>query len=90
MLEYRWMLPQVARWVRVAVRCDERESGAALFAQLRGLADEIGMTPGGMTRLGWRVAADSVAEKRAEAVATKPAKRSSRDRMSLVSGGSGG
>jgi hypothetical protein len=82
LLEYHWMLPQVARWVRVAVRCDQPDSGAALFAQLRGLADEIGMTPGGLARLGWIVAADVVGEKR---VGQPAASRSSaRARMKVV------
>src|SRR5690606_36081339 len=43
----QWRIPSVARWVRLAVRCDELDAGAAHLAQLHRFADQIGMTPAG-------------------------------------------
>ena len=61
-----WIIPDVARWVRLAVRCDEPDAPATLLARLAPAADNIGMSTAGMSRLGWSVKADEVAEKRAE------------------------
>lgn len=59
-----WRLPTVAMWVRVKVRCEDPEAGAALYAQLHRFADQIGMTTAGLAEMGWRVAVDETAGKR--------------------------
>lgn len=81
----QWRSRSVAMWVRLAVRCEDTEAGAALLAQLHRFADQIGMTTAGLAEMGWKVATDEVAEKRA--AAPEPKKRSSRDRMKVVGGG---
>jgi len=74
-------------WVRLSVRCEDPEAGAALLAQLHRFADQIGMTTAGLAEMGWKVAVDETAERRADRAASKaPAKRSSRDRMKVVGG----
>lgn len=84
----RWRIRTVAMWVRLSVRCEEPDAGAALLAQLHRFADQIGMTTAGLSEMGWRVAVDEVGEKRATSKA--PKRSSSRDRMKVVSGGSAG
>ncbi len=82
----RWRIPTVAMWVRVKVRCEDPEAGAALYAQLHRFADQVGMTSAGLAEMGWAIATDEVAEKRAKNDGTgTPAKaKSSRDRMKVV------
>jgi len=80
-----WRIPTVAMWVRVKVRCEDPEAGAALYAQLHRFADQIGMTTAGLAEMGWAVAVDAVAEKRAEKKADAVERpKSSRDRMKVV------
>ena len=81
-----WRVPAVAMYVRLLARCEDHEVSASLLAQLHRFADQIGMTTAGLAEMGWKVAVDEVATKRAEPVA-KP--KSSRDRMKVVSGGAG-
>ena len=81
-----WRVPTVARWVRLAVRCDQMDAGAAHLAQLHRFADQIGMTTAGLAEMGWKVAVDEVAEKAAGKAST-PARASSRARLEVVSGG---
>jgi hypothetical protein len=64
MLSEAWRLHTVAMWVRVKVRCEDPESGAALLGQLHRFADQIGMTTAGLAEMGWKVAVDELAEKR--------------------------
>lgn len=52
----RWRIPTVAMWVRVKVRCENPDAGAALYAQLHRFADQIGMTTAGLREMGWKVA----------------------------------
>lgn len=73
-----WRVSTVAMWVRVKVRCEDLDVGAALLGQLHRFADQIGMTTAGLAEMGWKVAVDETATKRA----TRPT--SSRDRMALV------
>lgn len=81
----QWRIPTVALWVRVKVRCEAPDAGAALYAQLHRFADQIGMTTAGLAEMGWKVAVDSVAEKRAEKKADAVERpKSSRDRMKVV------
>jgi hypothetical protein len=61
-----WRVPTVARWVRLSVRCDDPDAGAAHLAQLHRFADQIGMTTAGLAEMGWKVAVDEVAAKAAE------------------------
>lgn len=80
-----WRIGTVAMWVRVKVRCEEPDAGAALLGQLHRFADQIGMTTAGLAEMGWKVAVDETAEKRATKPAIEGAKpKSSRDRMKVV------
>lgn len=64
--EWRWLIPDVARWVRLTVRCDELDAGATLLARLPSAADGIGMTPAGLARMGGKIKPDEVGERRTE------------------------
>ena len=64
--EFRWLIPDVARWVRLTVRCDDLEAPASLLARLPSAEDKIGMTAAGLARMGAKIAPDQMAEKRAE------------------------
>ena len=78
-----WRVRTVAMWVRLTVRCEDPEAGAALLGQLHRFADQIGMTTAGLAEMGWKVAVDETATKRAEK--SEPAKpKSSRSRMTVV------
>lgn len=82
----QWRVRTVAMWVRLSVRCEAVDAGAAHLAQLHRFADQIGMTTAGLAEMGWRVAVDETAAKREQADEAKPAKpTTSRDRMKLVS-----
>jgi len=80
----QWRVPSVARWVRLAVRCDELDAGAAHLAQLHRFADQIGMTPAGLRENGWAIKQDEVGARRAES--DRPAEPPQR-RMRAVPGG---
>lgn len=83
-----WRVGTVARWVRLSVRCDDPDAGAALLGQLHRFADQIGMTTAGLAEMGWRVAVDEVGKKAAEKSAeAAPRRASSRDRIKAVPGG---
>lgn len=58
--EWRWQ--SVGLWVRLSVRCEDHDAGAALFAQLMRLSDEIGMSTSGLARNRWTIAPTSTAE----------------------------
>lgn len=64
--EWRWLIPDVARWVRLAVRCDDPAAPATLIARLSPAADNIGLTAAGLSRMGAAIKADELADKRAE------------------------
>lgn len=82
-----WRVPTVALWVRVKVRCEDADAGAALLGQLHRFADQIGMTTAGLAEMGWRVAVDELAGKRADGKPAEPVKKSSRARLTVASGG---
>ena len=83
-----WRIQTVALWVRVKVRCEDPEAGAALLGQLHRFADQIGMTTAGLAEMGWKVATDELAGKRDDAQSEEPPKTSSsRDRLKAVPGG---
>ena len=85
-----WRQRTVALWVRVSVRCEDRDAGAAMLGQLHRFADQVGMTTAGLAEMGWAVAKDEVGEKRADAAGAEQsepkAPSSSRDRLKVVSG----
>ena len=84
--EWRWLIPDVARYVRLSVRCDEPDAPASLIARLPGAKDDVGMTAAGLARFGAKIAADEVAAKRAEADPEPVGPKSSRARMKIVQG----
>ena len=61
-----WRTRTVAMWVRLSVRCEEPDAGAALLGQLHRFADQIGMTTAGLAEMGWKVAVDEVSKRAAE------------------------
>lgn len=79
-----WRLRTVALWVRLSVRCEDQEAGAALLGQLHRFADQIGMTTAGLAEMGWKVAVDEVADQAAKSTASPAPRKSSRDRMKVV------
>lgn len=83
-----WRWPVVAEYCRLksAVEFDPTAS-AALVAQLHRYRDQIGLTPAGLRENGWAVAADEVGKKATERAAAP--RRSSRDKLKVVSGGGG-
>ena len=64
--EFRWLIPDVARWVRLTARCDELEASASLLARLPAAEDKIGMTAAGLARFGAKIKPDEVGARRAE------------------------
>lgn len=84
--EFRWLIPDVARLVRLEVRCDEPDAPATLLARLPSAKDDVGMTAAGLARFGAKIKPNEVAAKAAEKAAA-PKSKSSRDRLKVVSGG---
>jgi hypothetical protein len=69
-------------WVRLSVRCEDPEAGAALYAQLHRFADQIGLTTAGLAEMGWQVAPDEVGSRREEKPApVEPVRRERRLRV---------
>lgn len=64
--EFAWMIPDVARWVRLSVRCDEPDAAATLLARLPTAADTVGMTAAGLARFGAKIVSDEVGQKRGQ------------------------
>lgn len=80
-----WRLHVIAMYVRTFVVCEGSEATAADKGSLHRFADQIGMTTAGLAEMGWKVAVDKVAEKRAENEAKSEERPpSSRDRMRVV------
>ena len=78
---WRWW--DVAIWVRTAVRCEDPEAPASLISNLHRLGDRAGLSTAGLAEMGWKVAVDETATKRAEK--SEPMKpKSSRSRMTVV------
>ena len=83
-----WRQRSVALWVRTSVRCESPDAPSSLLAQLHRFADQIGMTTAGLAEMGWKVAVDEIGVRAAQkAEEAAPARKSSRDRLSVVSGG---
>ena len=81
----RWRVRTVAMWVRLTVRCEDPEAGAALLSQLHRFADQVGMTTAGLAEMGWKVATDEVAARAATKAA--PAEPSVRPQRRLRAAG---
>ncbi|GAA2696471.1 hypothetical protein GCM10010437_051270 [Actinoplanes palleronii] len=75
-----WRTPQAAAWARESWRwqtiaiyvrtmaiCESGDATAADKNSLHRFSDQIGMTPAGLKENGWKIAADEVAAKRADA-----------------------
>ena len=60
-----YMVHTVAMWVRVSVRAQKSDAPVALWAQIHRFADQVGLTTAGLSEMGWAVAKDELAEKRA-------------------------
>jgi hypothetical protein len=83
-----WRQHPVALWVRTAAICESGDATAADKNSLHRFADQIVLTPAGLAFNGWKVAADQLAEKRAEK-APAPSEPSARDRMKALRGAAG-
>lgn len=83
-----WRQHSVALWVRTAAICESGDATAADKNSLHRFADQIGLTPAGLAFNGWKIAADQLAEKRAEKVPA-PSAPSARDRMKALRGAAG-
>lgn len=82
----RWRTRSVAMWVRLSVRCEDPEVGAAHLGQLHRFADQIGLTTAGLAEMGWKVAVDQIAEKAAHRP-VEPAAKPQRRLRAAPSGG---
>jgi hypothetical protein len=82
-----WRLMTIAMWVRTFVICESDEATAADKSSLHRFADQIGMTTAGLAEMGWKVAVDEVAERRADDEPEQAPPMSSRDRLKVVPGG---
>jgi hypothetical protein len=62
----RWLVPIVADLVRCQVRAEDPEAPAAWETPVQQRRTELGLTPSGLRFLGWAIAKDELAEKRAD------------------------
>jgi hypothetical protein len=83
-----WRQHPVALWVRTAAICEGSDATAADKNSLHRFADQIGLTPAGLAFNGWKIAADQLAEKRAEK-APASSEPTARDRMKALRGAAG-
>lgn len=82
-----WRLHTIAMYVRTFVICEGSDATAADKGSLHRFADQIGMTTAGLAEMGWKVAVDETAAKRAERSEMPPAQpESSRSRMKVARG----
>lgn len=85
-----WRVRTVALWVRTSVRCESPDAPSALLSQVHRFADQIGMTTAGLAEMGWRVAVDETAERRAKPTVAAAPRASSRSKLTVVAGGDAG
>lgn len=86
MQSWRWL--NVADLVRLQVRGEAHDAPVNIATVVRQLRADLGLTPAGLKENGWAIAADEVAARREDrAEAAAPVRKSSRDRLSVVSGG---
>lgn len=84
----RWRWPIVAEYCRLKVIVEQDASAtAALVSQLHRYRDQLGLTPAGLRDNGWAIAADEVAAQTQDRSADAPVRKSSRDRLKVVSSG---
>ena len=76
--EWAWLVPDVARWVRLSVRCDAPDANAALLARMPSIEDKVGMTAAGLARFGAKIAVDEVGAKRTERTEAQPSEKPAR------------
>lgn len=76
--EWAWLTADVARWVRLSVRCDDPDASAALLGRMPSIEDKVGMTTAGLARMGAKIAADELGDKRTEKTVTGPAEKPAR------------
>lgn len=67
-----WLISIVADLVRCQVRSEEPDAPAAWETPVQQKRTELGLTPSGMRFLGWKIAEDQLAERRAEKVEKEP------------------
>lgn len=88
-----WRWHSVAMWVRTAVICESPEATAADKGSLHRFADQIGLTPAGLTLNGWSIAVAEISpDEQDSSDEDGPAKKAaggSRNRLPLavVAGG---
>ena len=78
-----WRWDQVADLVRMKVRGEADDASVGVYAALRALRADLGLTPAGLKENGWAIAVDEVGAKRDEQPAA-PVRRSSRDKLTIV------
>jgi len=81
-----WRWDQVADLVRMKVRSEADDASVGVYAALRALRADLGLTPAGLKENGWAIAVDAVAAKRDEheEQPTTPASTSSRGKLKVV------
>lgn len=79
---WRWL--NVADLVRLQVRGEALDAPVNIATVVRQLRADLGLTPAGLKENGWAIAADEVAAKASEKADAAPARKSSRDRLSVV------
>jgi hypothetical protein len=68
-----WRWNAVAMWVRTQVVCESSSATAADKGAIHRFADQIGMTPAGLSENGWAIARNQIADKAAEKQQDQPA-----------------
>ena len=79
---WRWM--NVADLVRLQVRGEAHDAPVNIATVVRQLRADLGLTPAGLKENGWAIAADEVGARREADAAAPPARRSSRDKLTVV------
>lgn len=82
-----WRLHTIALWVRTFVVCEGSEATAADKSSLHRFADQIGLTPAGLSENGWAVAKDEVSERAAGKDEPRAEKPKPERRLRAVPGG---
>jgi len=82
-----WRWDQIADLVRMQVRSEAHDAPINAATVVRQMRADLGLTPAGLKENGWAIAVDEVAVKAAEKSDATPARKSSRDRLSVVPGG---
>lgn len=72
---------EVAAYVRAFLESVEPEASAGLKTAVLRMSAELGLSTVGMAQLRWKIAVDEVSERREE---SKPARKSSRDRLKAL------